>query len=301
MIYRGEVGYLELLEDVLALGVDIPDRTGVGCRALFDARWSIEKGFPFSTVRPAALRLAFEEFWFFLRGETQTKKLEDKGVMFWKGNTSREFLDQRGLYREPEGDMGLAYGFQFRHFGAVRFYHEPLEPVVLGGYDQLENLIKSLQDDRYGRRHYVTFWNPRDSHKMSLTPCWHSHQFVVLPNRDGEDELHLKLVNRSLDATFGFSFAVQQYRLYQMCVAKLLGINLGTLSADLSHVHIYHNQLAYVGEMLTRDFGKAGEVMIKKDLNSVSDILDMQWDDIEVVGLEVNKTPFVTPRPPMAV
>src|SRR5690606_12485428 len=115
-VYQGEAGYLHMVADCLAFGVDVPDRTGVGCRALFDAKWVVGDTFPFSTVRPAGLRLAFEEFWFFLNGRTQTKELEEKGVMFWKGNTTKEFLARRGLFNLPEGSMGKAYGFQFRNF-----------------------------------------------------------------------------------------------------------------------------------------------------------------------------------------
>jgi thymidylate synthase len=111
----------------------------------------------------------------------------------------------------------------------------------------------------------------------------------------------MKLRNRSLDAVFGYSFAVQQYRLLQLCLCKMFGHQLGRLSADLSHVHIYKNQIEYAKELCTRDLGRQGDVLIHKDLNSLEDLLSLKWEDFEIIGLEVNKAPFVTPRPPMAV
>ena len=84
-IYRNEEGYMELLKYTLENGAQVPDRTGVGSSAIFDAKmvYEVNKQFPFSTVRSAPLRLAFEEFWFFLNGKTQTKELQEKGCNFW--------------------------------------------------------------------------------------------------------------------------------------------------------------------------------------------------------------------------
>jgi thymidylate synthase len=295
-VYKNEIGYMWLIEDILRHGVEVPDRTGVGCIALFDAKVMYDQ-FPFSTYRPAPLRMAFEEFWMFIRGETQTKYLEEKGINFWKGNTSREFLDKRGLTHLVEGDMGKGYGFQFRNFG--QGYTEHGDEIY--GVDQLKNLYEGLKNDPYGRRHYVTFWNPQQSDEMALTPCHHSHQFVALPDGDGNDVLHLKLLNRSLDSVFGFLYASQQYYLYMMAMAKLLNMKVGRLSVDLTHVHIYNNQIEYANELLTREIGKPGKVTITKELNTLDDLISMEWSDILVEDLLVNTTPFKTPRPPMAV
>lgn len=302
-IYYNEQGYLQLVRDTLAHGVDIPDRTGVGCRALFDGKlcFDTDKQFPFSTVRLMPLRMAFEELWFFMRGKTQTKELKEKGINFWKGNTSREFLDKRGLKKHPEGDMGAAYGFQWRNFGGLHDYSSHGLRYFMSGHDQLQEIFTGLKEDPFGRRHYTTFWNPDMSHMMALTPCWHSHQFVVLPNENGTLQLHLKLINRSLDTVFGAHFAIQQYALYQMVMASALGMGVGKLSCDLTHIHVYENQLEYAEELVQRDLGKAGTVTLKKPVNTLEDILGLQWEDFFVYGLETNPLPFKAEKPPMAV
>ena len=77
-------------------------------------------------------------------------------------------------------------------------------------------------------------------------------------------------------------------------------MKLGCLVLDLSDTHIYLNQIEYAKEMVGREFGKQGKVVIKKDINSLEDMLSLTWEDIETPGLEVNKTKFKTPRPEMA-
>lgn len=304
MLYKNEVGAIELTKHVIESGVDIPSRTGIPCRAIFDAKivYDTDTHFPFSTIRVAGARLAFEEFWFFLRGKTQTKELEAKGVNFWKGNSTREFLDSRGLQDLPEGDIGKAYGAQLRNFGqSTSTTVVDYGIVKSNSVDQLQVAYDTLKKDPYSRRVYSTLWNPNELHLMALTPCHHSHQFVVLPDGDGNNVLHLKLLNRSLDIVFGLSYAVQNYALYQLAMAKLLGMKVGKLSVDLTHVHIYENQIEYAKELVEREFGCNGTLAITKELNTLEDLLALEWSDFSTEGLVVNTQPFVTPRPPMAV
>lgn len=290
-LYFEEDGYIELIKDIIEYGEVQTDRTGVGTISLFDAKvvYSEDKFGCFSTVRPASLRMAFHELWFFLRGETDTKKLEAKGVNFWKPQTSREFLDKRGLDL-PEGDIGAAYSTQFRRAGDWTV--DDSDDVV----DQLEVLLSTLKTNPLSRRMMIDLWNPVEQKCMPIPPCWFNFQVVVI----GE-YLHFKLRNRSLDSVFGYSFAVQQYRLLQLCLCKMFKYKLGVLSADLSHVHIYNNQIEYAKELIKRDLGKQGEVVINKELNTLEDLLSLEWTDFEIVGLEVNNKPFVAIRPDMAV
>lgn len=302
--YSGVKGVDDLLFDVLMRGVDIPnERTGTTTKALFDAKVVIKEGeFPFVTNMLASPRLAFEELMFFLRGKTNTKELEDKGVFFWSGNTSREFLDKNGLGYLKEGELGSAYSCQWRHYGG---YNSEVSKifglaVVGGGGDQLANLLEGLKNDKYGRRHLVNLWNPLENKYGVLTPCWYSSQYVVLPNGNGNDVLHVKLNNRSLDCLFGAKFAIMQYRMFQMMLCKMFGFKLGRLSCDLSHVHIYENQYEYTEELLERSYidPNLSSIKLNKDIESLEDLLSVEWEDWEMV-YEYNKEPFETPRPNM--
>lgn len=228
-----------------------------------------------------------------LRGETDTKKLEDVGVNFWKGNTSREALDKVGLGHLNEGELGSAYSWQWRDSGGYS-----------GGYgeDQLDNLIEGLRTNKYSRRHLVTLWNPKENKWGCITPCHHTSQYVVLPNKDGGDTLHVKLVNRSLDCVFGLRYAIMQYRMFQMVLCKMFGFKLGRLSLDLSQYHIYHNQIEYVKEHLQREeVDKELSCISIKDgvvLETLEHLLNMKWSDWDV-KYEYNKQPYKTERPKM--
>lgn len=293
--YYDEEGYLQLMRDILATSEVYPDRTGVGCKKVFGASlvFDLRESFPRTTVRNTPLRFAFEEWMFFMRGQTDTKILEDKGIFIWSGNTSREFLDSRGLQHLPEGNLGRAYGAQLRAFGGT---------WENDGIDQLEQVYNSLYLDPFSRRHYVSFWNPSQSHMMALLPCFHSHQFHC--EKSGEDiVLHLKVFSRSSDVLFGLPFNVQQYALYLQMMSEALGYTAGTLFISMTDSHIYKNQFEYAQETVERkiDSETPRRVVFKRHLGSLDDILALQWEDIQDHNANVNKKPYNTPKPPMAV
>ena len=284
-----------LIRGVLDNGVEITDpRTGESTLALFDSKIVVEEGeFPFFTNVLASPRLAFEELWFMLRGETNTKKLEAVGVNFWKGNTSREALDKVGLSHLDEGELGSAYSWQWRDSGGYS-----------GGYgeDQLDNLIEGLRTNKYSRRNLVTLWNPKENKWGCITPCHHTSQYVVLPNKDGGDTLHVKLVNRSLDCVFGLRYAIMQYRMFQMALCKMFGFKLGRLSLDLSQYHVYTNQIEYAKELLEREGGMQEQCSLKLrcgvEFGDIYDLVELRWDQWQM-SYKYNKQPFIASRPDM--
>jgi dihydrofolate reductase/thymidylate synthase len=94
-----EMQYLDLVRDVIENGVRKVDRTGVGTLSKFGVqmRFDLSTTFPLLTTKRVFWRGVAEELLWFLNGETSAKKLQDKGIGIWDGNSSREYLDSIGL------------------------------------------------------------------------------------------------------------------------------------------------------------------------------------------------------------
>jgi len=296
--------FIDLIQDILTNGVDKSDRTGIGSKAVFgrQLRWDLSDGFPIITTRKVPLRIAFEETMFFLRGETNTKLLEEKKINIWKKNTSREFLDGRGLHHLPEGDMGKGYGYQWRHWETMDAKmtwswsdEENIERVKRGPeVDQIRELLEGIKKDPFGRRHVVTGWNPGQLHEIALPPCHMLHMYSVTP----DNKLHTSFVMRSNDVPFGLPFNIMGYALLNHIFAKHLGLTPGELVYMGWDVHIYQNQMDMVREQLTRTPRKLPTFNIKKDLSTFEDIMNLQWEDVELIGYD--PYPDIADKPEMA-
>jgi thymidylate synthase len=110
--------YLNLVKNIIENGVKRDDRTKVGTLSIFGSsmRFSLRNGFPLLTTKRVFWKGVVEELLFFIKGYTNSKYLEDKGVNIWKSNTTREFLDSNNFHNREIGDMGPLYGFQWRHW-----------------------------------------------------------------------------------------------------------------------------------------------------------------------------------------
>jgi len=280
--------YCDLLKDVLENGVDKEDRTGIGSRSVFGRmlRFNLSDGFPIITTRKVPLRIAFEETMFFLRGEINTKILEEKNINIWKGNTTREFLDKRGLQHLPEGSIGTGYSHQWRNFGGNIGSNN--------GVDQIKNLIDGLKSDPNGRRHIVTGWNPQQLDGTPLPPCHIMNMYSV-----SNGKLHSNFIMRSNDVPFGLPFNIMGYALLNHIFANHLNLIPGELVYQGWDVHIYQNQIEMVKEQLQREPRELPKLNINKKLKTFEDILSLQWEDIELIGYD--PYPDLKNKPRMAI
>ena len=173
--------YLQLLGDVLANGVDRPDRTGTGTRSLFgyQLRFDLGDGFPLLTTKKLHIRSIIYELLWFLRGETNIGYLKEHGVRIWD-----EWADENG-------DLGPVYGSQWRSW-----------PDGKGGtIDQIANVVQSIRTKPDSRRHIVSAWNVGELDRMALPPCHCLFQFYVAQGR-----LSCQLYQRSADVFLGVPF-----------------------------------------------------------------------------------------------
>src|ERR1700720_3148756 len=167
--------YLDLLADVLANGVQRGDRTGTGTLGVFgrQIRFDLAKGFPLLTTRKLHRKSIILELLWFLRGDTNVRWLQERGVSIWD-----EWADETG-------ELGPVYGKQWRSWAA------PDGRTI----DQMANVVRSLRENPESRRHIVSAWNPAEVDDMALPPCHCLFQFYVAGGK-----LSCPLYQRSPDA-----------------------------------------------------------------------------------------------------
>ncbi len=242
--------YLHLINEVIKTGGKRQTRNGI-TYSLFGKElvFNVTNNFPLLTTKKMFLKGIVEELLFFIRGDTDTNKLMDKGINIWKGNTTREFLDNLGLdYKE--GMMGPMYGYQWRFFGKPYNNHNYNETHYV---DQFKLLIDTLKTDPNSRRLLMTDFNPSMVNEGVLYPC-HSLilQFYVNKTDKGYNKLSVKMYQRSADLFLGLPFNIASTSLLLYIVAKLVNMVPDMVHITLGDCHIYEQHLDAVKEQLSR-------------------------------------------------
>ena len=220
--------YLNLLADILANGVQRGDRTGTGTLGVFgrQMRFDLGQGFPLLTTKKLHKKSIILELLWFLRGDTNVRWLQERGVSIWN-----EWAD-------AEGELGPVYGKQWRSWAA------PDGRVI----DQIAGVVHSLKTNPDSRRHIVSAWNPADVDDMALPPCHCLFQFYV-----ADGKLSCQLYQRSADVFLGVPFNIASYALLTLMVARVTGYQPGEFVHTLGDAHLYLNHLDQARLQLTRE------------------------------------------------
>lgn len=244
----------------------------------YSLSFDLRKGFPLLTTKKMFFRGIVEELLFFLRGETDTKKLEEKGITIWNGNTNREFLDSLKMTTRREGLMGPMYGYQWRNFNAP--YNEATGRPAEKGLDQLQEVINTIRNDPTSRRILLTDFNPLQAKQGVLYPC---HSIIMQFYVDTEEKaLDLICFNRSQDAFLGVPFNIASTALFLMIIAKVTDLIPRRMHINMGDVHIYKEHYKLAEEQSKRNLFIPPTVTIKKELNSIEDIEALQYTDFEL-------------------
>lgn len=273
--HLGERDYLALLRTLCDHGFRRPNRTGIDTFSMFgqSIRYKLADNFgrgilPLLTTKYVPYRLVLEELFWFIRGATNAKELQAKNVHIWDDNSSREFLDNRGLTNYPEGELGPIYGSQWRNWNGE-------------GIDQLSDVIEGLKKDPFGRRHMVIAWNPSKNSKMALPPCHYSFIFMCRELGGGQYGLICHVIMRSCDMFLGHPFNAASYGTLAHMVAKLLpGAVAEELIITMSDCHIYSSHLEQVKEQIAREFYEFPQIKIRGDQQKID---DFKPEDIEIL------------------
>lgn len=266
-----EYQYIDLIKLILKKNINKDDRTGIGTLSIFsyNMKFNLREEFPLLTTKKVYWKGVVEELLWFISGSTDANILKDKKVNIWNDNTSREFLDNRGLINYKEGDIGPGYGFQWRYFGAK--YISKDDNYKGQGVDQLKWVINEIKTNPNSRRIIMSAWNPVDIDKMALPPC---HCFIQFWVNNGE--LSSQMYQRSCDVGLGVPFNIASYALLTCLIAKICKLNPGDFYYCMGDSHIYKNHIEQLKEQITRTPFKFPTIEIK----DIDDIDNIKYDDI---------------------
>src|SRR5437764_3223574 len=220
--------YLALLQDILDNGVERGDRTGTGTLGVFgrQMRFDLARGFPLLTTKKLHRKSIILELLWFLRGDTNVRWRQERGVSIWDEWADRE-----------TGELGPVYGKQWRSWSA------PDGRVI----DQIAAVVEGLKTNPSSRRHIVSAWNPAEVEDMALPPCHCLFQFFV-----ADGKLSCQLYQRSADVFLGVPFNIASYALLTMMMAQVTGLEPGEFVHTFGDAHLYLNHLEQADAQLKR-------------------------------------------------
>ena len=291
-----ELGYMGMCENILAEGEIREDRTNVGTIGIFGVQlhFDIKETVPLLTTKRVAWRHCIQELLWFLRGDTDARLLQEHGVHIWDQNTSREFLDARGLVDYEEGVLGPGYGWQWRFFGTP--YDQKYADTskidrndICSGVDQIEHVIREIQENPFSRRLLVSAWNPCDLKMTALPPCHFGFQFYVekaVPHEKDDDTrnfLNCHFLMRSNDLGCGFAFNLFSYSVLTYIIAMKCNLRPGRLVYTCSDAHIYMNHVEAMREQLRRTPRPAPKLILSDTIREKS-FEDITLEDFQLLG-----------------
>jgi thymidylate synthase len=269
MSHSAEQAYLDLLREVLERGANKSDRTGTGTLSVFgrQLRFGLADSFPLLTTKKLHVKSILTELLWFLRGDTNVKWLQERGVTIWD-----EWADENG-------NLGPVYGYQWRHWRTPDG----------GEIDQIEQLIRNLKAKPDSRRHLVTAWNPADVDKMALPPCHALFQFYVANGR-----LSCQMYQRSADLFLGVPFNIASYAALTLMVAQVTALKPGEFILTLGDAHLYLNHLEQAREQISRSPKPFPRLRLNP---AVTELLEFRYEDFSLEAYD----PHPAIRAPIAV
>ena len=250
--------YEDFMRHVATHGVAKADRTGTGTRSVFghQMRFDLGEGFPLVTTKKVHLKSIVYELLWFLRGESNARWLQERGVTIW---------DE---WAAPDGSLGPVYGVQWRSW-----------PKPDGGHvDQIAEVVRQLKTNPDSRRIIVSAWNVAALGDMALMPCHAFFQFYVAPPSaaGGRGKLSCQLYQRSADIFLGVPFNIASYALLTHMLAQQCDLDVGDFVWTGGDCHIYDNHVEQVKEQLSREPYPYPVLSIRRRPAS---IFDYEYDD----------------------
>lgn len=194
-------------------------------------RYDLCRGeFPICQLRPIAWKTGIKEILTIYQKPTnKLSEMEAMGVTWWKD------------WDIGDGTIGQRYG------------------ATVSRYDLINNLLKDLRDDPYGRRKVVSLWQETDLRETpGLAPCAFLTIWNVRNDHEGDEYLDMCLIQRSgdmLTASGPGCINEVQYAALLMMVARHCGYIPGVFTHFVANEQIYDRHEEQARAMMSR-FGE---------------------------------------------
>ena len=204
-------------------------------------KYDLGKGeFPICTLRPQAWKTGIREiFAIYQKCTNVLSEMEELGVTWW------------GPWDIGDGTIGQRYG------------------ATVKRYDLINNLIKDIKENPYGRRKIVSLWQENDLRETpGLPPCafltiWNVRGAGSCGNSgaelsctaSGKEYLDMSLIQRSGDmmaASGAGGINEIQYAALLMMIAKVTGKEPGVFTHFVANEQIYDRHIENAKVLLER-------------------------------------------------
>ena len=207
--------------------------------------------FPITTLRPIAWKTGIKEILTIYQKPTNDiSEMEKMGVTWWSD------------WDIGDGTIGQRYG------------------ATVSRYDLINNLIKDIQTDPYGRRKVVSLWQETDLRETpGLAPC----AFLSIWNVR-EKYLDMCMIQRSGDmlTASGAGGIEVQYAALLMMIARHCGYEPGVFSHFVANEQIYDRHVNQARKLVQRYRGTLSKHPMNPRLilnADVKDFYDITIDD----------------------
>lgn len=208
--------------------------------------------FPITTLRPIAWKTGIKElFTIYQKPTNDISEMGKMGVTWWSD------------WDIGDGTIGQRYG------------------ATVSRYDLINNLIKDIQTDPYGRRKVVSLWQETDLRETpGLAPC----AFLTIWNVR-EKYLDMCMIQRSgdmLTASGAGGINEVQYAALLMMIARHCGYEPGVFSHFVANEQIYDRHVDQARELVHRYWNTLPKHPVNPRLvlnPDVKDFYDITIDD----------------------
>jgi thymidylate synthase len=266
--------YLDMVGTVLN-GERRPSRTGTDTYSVFAYHYTVPlTPFPIITTKRVNFKAVLEELFWFLSGSTNVNDMDSKIWNEW----ARE-----------DGETGNLYGYQWVNWEQYVDRNDGTGFVDIHKINQIDNVINSIKNDPYGRRHIVTAWNPGDLYrhendpKKPILPSCHAF-FCFYVTTDLKLNCHL--TQRSADVALGVPFNIASYAALTYMIAAECELELGEFSHYMNDCHIYVDHVDGLRKQCRRSSkGGAPQLIINPET-----FWELKPDDLTLLDYQPHKS-----------